>query len=93
MGGFKAGGAAVPCGTPGGGRLGPATSLGPGGAGFQTLDASRGADSLEEGWVLDAAEGGAAAAVVDGGGAAHLNLLPFMHQAPMTGGWVCGWRG
>lgn len=90
LGGFRAAPAAAGPATPGGGRgrLGPATSLGPGGAGFQTLDASRGAASLEEGWVLDAAEDGAAAAVCDGGGAAYLNLLPFMHQAPMTGGWV-----
>ena len=91
------------------GRLGPATSLGIAGGGFPTLDPSRGASSVRESAVLDAAAD-AAAAAMQGGSAAFLNLRPFQNLAPTTGEplplpliWhpclrlvpctVCQWRG
>lgn len=87
------------------GRLGPAISLGPAGAGFPTLDDASLRRSIPEAAVLDAAADAAAARVADGGGAAYLNLQPFMNLAVTTGkgagcwpGWqVCGaqkwWQG
>jgi hypothetical protein len=66
------------------GRLGPATSLGIAGGGFPTLDPSRGASSVRESAVLDAAAD-AAAAAMQGGSAAFLNLRPFQNLAPTTG--------
>lgn len=68
------------------GRLGPATSLGPAGAGFPTLDDASLRRSIPEAAVLDAAADAAAARVADGGGAAYLNLMPFMNLAVTTGG-------
>lgn len=82
-------------GSAGGGRpgmlglLGPATSLGLAGVGFPTLDASRGASSVRESAVLDAAAV-AAEHMQSGGGRGrqgqgpYLNLLPFMNLAPLT---------
>lgn len=66
------------------GRLGPATSLGLAGVGFPTLDSSRGASSVRESTVLDAAQGAAAERAQGGAGEPHLNLLPFMSLAPHT---------
>ncbi|KAI7842601.1 hypothetical protein COHA_003705 [Chlorella ohadii] len=66
------------------GRLGPAISLGPAGAGFPTLDDASLRRSIPEAAVLDAAADAAAARVADGGGAAYINLLPFMNLAVTT---------
>ncbi|KAL4451977.1 hypothetical protein ABPG75_007639 [Micractinium tetrahymenae] len=66
------------------GRLGPATSLCLAGVGFPTLDASRGASSVRESAVLDAALEAAAERAGGGRGEPHLNLLPFMSLAPHT---------
>ena len=66
------------------GRLGPATSLGIASGGFPTLDPSRGASSVRESAVLDAAADAAAAAMQDGS-TAFLNLQPFQNLAPTTG--------
>lgn len=67
------------------GRLGPATSLGPAGAGFPSLDDASLRRSIPEAAVLDAAADAAAARVADGGSAAYVNLLPFMNLAVTTG--------